>query len=166
MIGCNRAAKIHNTRVKMVNEFTEYTKKMAGSRKRNYWWPNVATEAAFENQWFKFIFREYNTEDRKQYAYRVHKSHNVAFENHGQTTYLTKVILSECIPLTELHKTPKECFNEVSQRNTFRIRIFMKTTFVSDDHYSQSEVKARYGLGFLSSKHSLKRLWCPLPFNR
>lgn len=70
MNGCNRVAKTHNTHVKIVNEFIEYTKKMAGGRKRNYWWPHVATVTAFENQWFKFIFREYNTEDRKQYAYR------------------------------------------------------------------------------------------------
>jgi hypothetical protein len=56
-------------------EFTEYTLKMAGGRMRNYWWPHVVTVAALQNQWFKCVFREYNTEDRKHYAYRslMHK---------------------------------------------------------------------------------------------
>jgi hypothetical protein len=37
-----------------------------------------------------------------------------------QRIYLTKVIISESISLTELLNTLEECFNEVSQRDTFR----------------------------------------------
>jgi hypothetical protein len=61
----------HQLRI-TVNEFTDcrFMKKMAVGRRSNYWWPHVVTVAALENEWFKFIFREYNTEDRKHYAYR------------------------------------------------------------------------------------------------
>jgi hypothetical protein len=65
MNGCNSVAKTHNTRIKIVNEFTEDTKKIAGGRGRNYWWPHVTTADALENQWFEFMFREYNTEETK-----------------------------------------------------------------------------------------------------
>jgi hypothetical protein len=105
--------------------------------------PNVATVAALENKWFEFIFREYNTEDRKQYAYRSPEVTQCCISNHGQTKYVTKAIMSEGISLTKLLKTPKECFNEVSQRDIFQIRIIMKTTFVSDSHYFQSGVKSQ-----------------------